>query len=32
MVNEIIPVGDEVAVHLITGADQETMEKQVKNL
>ena len=32
MVNEITPVGDEVAVHLITGADQETMEKQVENL
>jgi ATP-dependent Lon protease len=32
MVNEITPVGDEVTVHLITGADQETMEKQVENL
>ncbi len=32
MVNEITPVGDEVSVHLITGADQETMEKQVQNL
>jgi ATP-dependent Lon protease len=32
MVNEITPVGDEVSVHLITGADQETMEKQVENL
>jgi ATP-dependent Lon protease len=32
MVNEITSVGDEVSVHLITGADQETMEKQVQNL
>ena len=32
MVNEITPVGDEVSVHLITGSDQETMEKQVENL
>jgi ATP-dependent Lon protease len=32
MVNEITPFGDEVSVHLITGADQETMEKQVENL
>jgi len=32
MVNEITPVGDEVNVHLITGSDQETMEKQVENL
>jgi len=32
MVSEITPVGDEVTVHLITGADQETMEKQVENL
>jgi ATP-dependent Lon protease len=32
MVNEITPVGDEVTVHLITGSDQETMEKQVENL
>jgi ATP-dependent Lon protease len=32
MVNEITPVGDEVTVHLVTGADQETMEKQVENL
>ena len=32
MVNEITPVGDEVSVHLITGSDQDTMEKQVQNL
>ena len=32
MVNEITPVGGEVTVHLITGSDQETMEKQVENL
>jgi ATP-dependent Lon protease len=32
MVNEITPLGDEVTVHLITGSDQETMEKQVENL
>jgi hypothetical protein len=32
MVNEITPVGDEVTVHLITSADQETMEKQVEYL
>lgn len=32
MVNEITPIGDEVTVHLITGSDQETMEKQVENL
>jgi ATP-dependent Lon protease len=32
MVNEITPVGDEVTVQLITGSDQETMEKQVENL
>jgi ATP-dependent Lon protease len=32
MVNEITPVGDEVTVHLITGSDQESMEKQVENL
>jgi ATP-dependent Lon protease len=32
MVNEITPVGDEVSVHLITGSDQESMEKQVENL
>jgi ATP-dependent Lon protease len=32
MVNEITPIGDEVTVHLITGSDQETMEKQVDNL
>ena len=32
MVNEITPVGDEVSIHLITGSDQETMEKQVENL
>jgi ATP-dependent Lon protease len=32
MVNEITPVGDEVSVHLITGSDQETLEKQVENL
>jgi ATP-dependent Lon protease len=32
MVNEITPVGDEVTVHLITGSDKETMEKQVENL
>jgi ATP-dependent Lon protease len=32
MVNELTPVGDEVTVHLITGSDQETMEKQVENL
>jgi ATP-dependent Lon protease len=32
MVNEITPVGDEVTVHLITGSDQETMDKQVENL
>ena len=32
MVNEITTVGDEVTVHLITGSDQETMEKQVENL
>ena len=32
MVNEITPVGDEVSVHLITGSDQETMEKQLENL
>ena len=32
MVNEITPVGDEVTVHLITGSDQETMEKQLENL
>ncbi len=32
MVNEITPVGDEVTVHLITGSDQETMEKQIENL
>ena len=32
MVNEITPVGDEMTVHLITGSDQETMEKQVENL
>jgi ATP-dependent Lon protease len=32
MVNEITPVGDEVTVHLITGSDQETLEKQVENL
>jgi ATP-dependent Lon protease len=32
MVNEITPLGDEVSVHLITGSDQETMEKQVENL
>jgi ATP-dependent Lon protease len=29
MVNEITPAGDEVSVHLITGSDQETMERQV---
>jgi ATP-dependent Lon protease len=29
MVNEITPVGDEVTVHLITGSDQETLERQV---
>ena len=32
MVNEITPVGDEVTVHLITGSDQETLERQVENL
>ncbi|MCE2838566.1 MAG: BREX system Lon protease-like protein BrxL [Cyanobium sp. 49614_E6] len=32
MVNEITPLGDEVSVHLITGSDQETMEKQLENL
>ena len=32
MVNEITPAGDEVSIHLITGSDQETMEKQVENL
>jgi ATP-dependent Lon protease len=32
MVNEITPVGDEVTIHLITGSDQESMEKQVENL
>ncbi|MCP9915276.1 BREX system Lon protease-like protein BrxL [Cyanobium sp. ATX 6F1] len=32
MVNEITPVGDEVSVHLITGSDQDTMEKQLENL
>ena len=32
MVNEITPIGDEVTVHLITGSDQETLEKQVENL
>ncbi|QPN68112.1 BREX system Lon protease-like protein BrxL [Synechococcus sp. CBW1006] len=32
MVNEITPVGDEVTVHLITGSDQDAMEKQVDNL
>ncbi|MFM1799579.1 MAG: system Lon protease-like protein BrxL [Cyanobacteriota bacterium] len=32
MVNEITPVGDEVTVHLITGSDQETLEKQVEHL
>ncbi|MCP9927626.1 BREX system Lon protease-like protein BrxL [Cyanobium sp. CH-040] len=32
MVNEITPVGDEVTVHLITGSDQESMEKQIENL
>jgi ATP-dependent Lon protease len=32
MVNEITPVGDEVTVHLITGSDQETLEKQLENL
>jgi len=32
MVNEITPLGDEVSVHLITGSDQESMEKQVENL
>ena len=32
MVNEITPIGDEVSVHLITGSDQETLEKQVENL
>ena len=32
MVNEITPIGDEVSVHLITGSDQESMEKQVENL
>jgi len=32
MVNEITPIGDEVSVHLITGSDQESMEKQVDNL
>lgn len=32
MVNEITPLGDEVTVHLITGSDQESMEKQVENL
>ena len=32
MVNEITPAGDEVSIHLITGSDQETMEKQAENL
>ncbi len=32
MVNEITPMGDEVTIHLITGSDQEAMEKQVENL
>jgi ATP-dependent Lon protease len=32
MVNEITPIGDDVTVHLITGSDQETLEKQVENL
>lgn len=32
MANEITPLGDEMTVHLITGADQETMEKQLDNL
>ncbi len=32
MVNEITPIGDEVSVHLITGSDQDSMEKQVENL
>jgi predicted ATP-dependent Lon-type protease len=32
MVNEITPTGDEVTIHLITGSDQESMEKQVDNL
>jgi ATP-dependent Lon protease len=32
MVNEITPIGDEVSVHLITGSDQESMEKQLDNL
>jgi hypothetical protein len=32
LVNEITPVGDEVSVHLITGSDQETLEKQMENL
>jgi ATP-dependent Lon protease len=32
MVNEITPAGDEVTVHLITGSDQDSMEKQVENL
>lgn len=32
MVNEITPMGDEVTVHLITGSDQETLERQVEIL
>ena len=32
MVNEITPVGDEVTVHLITGSDPETLERQVEIL
>jgi len=35
MVNELIPQGDEVTVHLVTGADsddQEKVQKQVENL
>jgi ATP-dependent Lon protease len=32
VVNEITPIGDEVSVHLITGSDHETLEKQVENL
>jgi ATP-dependent Lon protease len=32
MVNEITPTGDEVTIQLITGSDQDSLEKQVENL
>jgi ATP-dependent Lon protease len=32
MIHELVPEGDEVAVHLITQSDADTAEKQAENL